>query len=47
MRFALGLSSGGLKKCMYVAEQFLKCLRKTEVRLLKSDIGLAWAAAAV
>ena len=33
MRFASGLSSGGLKKCIYVAEQFLKCLRKTEVRL--------------
>ena len=47
MRFALGLPSGGLEKCIYVAEQFLKCLRKTEVRLLKSDIGLPWAAAAV
>ena len=34
-------------KDIYVAEQFLKCLRKTQVRLPKSDLGLPWAVAAV
>ena len=34
-------------KDIYVAEQFLKCLRKTQVRLSKSDLGLPWAVAAV
>ena len=48
MRCALGLPSGGFKKKdIYVAEQFLKCLRKTQVRLPKSDLGLPWAVAAV
>ena len=48
MRCALGLPSGRFKKKdIYVAEQFLKCLRKTQVRLPKSDLGLPWAVAAV
>ena len=29
-------------KDIYVAEQFLKCLRKTQVRLSKSDLGLPY-----
>ena len=43
-----GFQSGGFEnKDIYVAEQFLKCLRKTQVRLSKSDLGLPWAVAAV
>ena len=49
MQCALGLPSGGFEKKndIYATEQFLKCLRKTQVRLPKSDIGLPWAVAAV
>ena len=49
MRCALGLPSGRFKKKkdICVAEQFLKCLRKTQVRLSKYDLGLPWAVAAV